>query len=309
MNRFVVGVDVGGTSVKLGLVDCSGRVITRARLDTKQFGKRPLALIRGVANSIQSMIKEQKLGKRQIQGVGVGLPGPIDYPRGVVRYLPNVPGWSNVKFQHILEELIHFPVRIDNDVNMITLGEWGFGAAKNLTDVLCITLGTGVGGGLIFNNQLYRGASFAAGEIGQMPFIGEPIKNGQFLAYEKKVGHRQLADAATSMYQSKKRLTIEEMYTKAKKGEPKALRFWEQAATHIAYGLVGPITLLNPKAVIIGGGVANNYVFIHKTMKKVIQQHVMSTQAKTVVLKKAKLGDDAGIIGAQVLLNQGDLCC
>jgi len=108
-------------------------------------------------------------GKKDVLGIGIGLPGLIDVGKGVVRVLPNIPGWENVPLKRLLEKKTGLRVQLENDVNMITLGEWVYGAGRGKKDLLCITLGTGVGAGLILNNNIYRGPGFAAGEIGHAP--------------------------------------------------------------------------------------------------------------------------------------------
>ena len=169
MAKYIIGVDVGGTNIKLGLVGPSGRILAKTNLSTKGYNHSRAKLIDGLVHAIQKLAQENKIARKDILGVGIGLPGLVDFQRGVVIFMPNIRGWQNVPLKTILQKRLHVPVFIDNDVNLITLGEWKFGAGKEYKNLICMTLGTGVGGGLVLNNALYRGEGSAAGEIGHIP--------------------------------------------------------------------------------------------------------------------------------------------
>ena len=164
MNKsFVLGVDLGGTNIKLGLVDAAGKIISKSTLPTAAFLSHPKKLIDGLLQSFEQLIQKNHLQKNDIQGIGIGLPGLVDTQKGIARFLPNLPGWKNVALKNIIEQKIGISTLIDNDVNLMTLGEWKFGAGRGFSNIVCVTLGTGVGGGLILNNALYRGEGFSAG--------------------------------------------------------------------------------------------------------------------------------------------------
>ncbi len=302
--KHVVGVDVGGTNIKLGLVHPSGKVISRTSLPTAGFVAHRNHLISAVSRSILDLIRQTGLNKKDIAGIGVGLPGLVDHAKGLVRFLPNIPGWRNVSLKTILMRSTHLPVYIDNDVKLITLAEWKFGAGRGMDNIICITLGTGVGSGLILNGQLYRGQGNAAGELGHMPLNerGPQCNCGGFGCLEAYVGNRRLV-ARANQITGRRDMTIEAMHTLARAGNTKALAFWAEAATHLGNGLTGAVNLLNPSRIIIGGGVSNNHPFLFKTMMTVIRRRAMMTQSSMVKIVRAKLGDDAGIIGAQVLVH------
>ena len=309
MKQYVVGVDVGGTNIKLGLVAPSGQVIARNYFATKPFASSKTKLIVALAETIESVIAQSGLQKKDIAGVGIGLPGLIDHERGVVRFLPNIPGWRNVPLKTILQKKIALRVSIENDVKLITLAEWKFGAGRGVSNLICLTLGTGVGSGLILNNDLYRGQDNAAGELGHMPLNehGSQCNCGGFGCFETYVGNKRLFTRAGLMMGKKAGMTMEEMFTLARQGNKKALAFWEETATHIGNGLVGVVNLLNPRLIIIGGGVANNEKFLFKTIAAVIKKRAMTLQGSMVKIKRAQFGDDAGIIGAQVLVSDAHL--
>jgi len=164
---------------------------------------------------------------------------------------------------------------------------------KGCKNLLCITLGTGVGGGIILNNELYRGEGFAAGEIGHFPY--------QDSVFEHYVGNKTLVKKARKIFKAKK-ISIEDVFAEARQGNKKALRFWQEAGEDIGTMMTGYVNLMNPRLIIIGGGVSNNFRFLKDAIYQTIQKRAMKVQKRMVKVVRAKLGDDAGIIGAQVLV-------
>ncbi|MDP2980819.1 MAG: ROK family protein, partial [Candidatus Omnitrophota bacterium] len=162
---YAIGVDLGATFVKIGLVDNKGKVYFRRKIETPPGADKTL-LIDSIVNNVKDVIK--KSGK-QVYGIGIGVPGPVDSQKGIVHYFPNIKGWKEVPLKAILEKKLGLRVTLDNDVNAMTLGEFVFGAGKGCDNLVCLTLGTGVGGGIIIEGKLYRGGSMTAGEIGHMP--------------------------------------------------------------------------------------------------------------------------------------------
>ena len=303
MKKYVIGVDVGGTNIKLGLVHPRGYVIARSHFPTKPLGSLKTKLIAVLAAEIKQIITSQGLKAKDVAGIGIGLPGLIDYTQGIVRFLPNISGWKNVPLKTILQKKLNLSVFVDNDVKLITLAEWKLGAGRGVNNLVCLTLGTGVGSGLILNNRLYRGAANAAGELGHMPLNehGPACNCGGLGCFETYVGNQRLFALASHMMH-KPHMTTQKMFALANQRHPQALRFWHEAATRIGNGLIGIVNLLNPELIIIGGGVSNNEKFLFPTIKAVIKKRAMSLQASLVRIQRAQLGDDAGIIGAQVLV-------
>ncbi len=305
MAKYVLGVDVGGTNIKIGLVSPKLKVVDRTGFATKSFASDKKKLIREIAGHIETLVDKNGLTKKDIKGIGIGLPGLVDTPGGVVRFLPNISGWRNVPLKAQLEKRLNISVFLENDVNLITLGEWRYGAGRDAKNMICMTLGTGVGSGLILDGHLYRGPGFAAGELGHMPLNeqGPSCGCGGYGCLETYVGNKRLAARAEKMT-GRKNVTLEEMNKLAKQGNKKAVKFWEEAATHIGNNLVGVVNLLNPQRIVIGGGVSNNHQFLFKTINAVIRKRAMPTQAAMVKIIRAQLGNDAGILGAQVLVNE-----
>jgi len=301
--KYVVGVDVGGTNIKLGVVDPHGKVIVRNSFATKPFASSKIKLIAALAHEIEASIITAGLTKKQVAGVGIGLPGLVDYEKGIVRFLPNIPGWKKVPLKSILQDKVKLPVFVDNDVKVITLAESTFGAGRGVKNLICLTLGTGVGASLILNGRLYRGEDNAAGELGHVPLNehGPKCNCGGFGCFERYVGKRALF-ALASRVMGKPGMTTEEMYVLAEKGNKKALLFWKKAAEHIGNGLVGVVNLLNPRLIIIGGGISHNEKFLFKAVDATIRRRAMSLQGSAFKIKRAQFKDDAGIIGAYVLV-------
>ncbi|MCA9408835.1 MAG: ROK family protein [Candidatus Omnitrophica bacterium] len=308
MNKLTIGVDIGGTNIKIGLITAAGKITARTRLSTRTLVRNKQKLINALIQKITDLLNEQKIPKSKVLGIGIGLPGLINPQKGIVNLLPNIPGWKNVPLKKILEQKLKLKTYIDNDVNVIALGEWKFGAGKGYENLVMMTLGTGVGGGLILNNALYRGEGFVSGEIGHM-LLNEKGPHGVFDGYgyfEHYVGNRQLREKAIKMFK-KKDIQLEEVFTLANKGNRLAQQFWNDAAVHIGNVLVDVINLLNPRLIIIGGGVSNNFKFLAPGINKIIKQRAMEVHKKMVKVVRAKLGDDAGIIGAQVLVKESRL--
>ena len=219
--------------------------------------------------------------------------------------MPNIPGWKNVPLTRLMRDALHIPVFIDNDVNLITLGEWKLGAGQGCSNLVCITLGTGVGGGLILNNALYRGADFVAGEIGHMPLNekGPECACGGWGCFERYVGNRHLTPKAAKIFKNKK-IELKDIAGLIRQGDVRGEQFWDDVGVRVGNGLVGVVNLLNPHLIVIGGGVSNNFRFFGKTVSRIIKQRAMKVQAAKVKVVRARLGDDAGLIGAHVLIKE-----
>ena len=305
MKNYVIGIDVGGTNIKLGIINSKGRIVSRASFSTGKYAERRSRLISALAEAIKELLEDTCLDFKDILGVGIGLPGLIDPHRGIVNFLPNIQGWKNVPLKKVMEEKLGVPVFLDNDVNLVTLGEWKFGAGRGYNNLLCMTLGTGIGGGLVLNGELYRGEGFVAGEIGHMPLNEKgPVCNcGGYACFERYVGNRILQEKAAKIFKNK-RIQLEDVFELTKAGNVRAAQFWDEVASHIGNGLVGIVNILNPRLIIIGGGVANSYRFMINAINKIVKNRSMSVQAKMVKIARAKLGNDAGIIGAYVLVKE-----
>ncbi|MFT5106050.1 MAG: glucokinase, partial [Pseudoalteromonas tetraodonis] len=192
---LAIGIDFGGTSVKFGICAGAELVANAEPIDTTAFyDKAPDALI----GAITDRIAELRTAHPEIAAIGAGIPGLVDFERGHIFEITNVPGWIDIPFRDLLAEKTGLPVTVDNDANCMAYAEWHHGAGQGFDNLIAITLGTGVGGGLILNGQLHRGAQFCAGEIGHTTIdANKPNKEG---IIEKFVGNRQIAEHAKALY-------------------------------------------------------------------------------------------------------------
>ncbi|MFA4993363.1 MAG: ROK family protein [Candidatus Omnitrophota bacterium] len=303
VKKFIIAIDLGGTNLKCALLDGSLKIKTKSSFSTKSF-KNKKELIGGIAGAINSFISELKLSKDSILGVGIGLPGPVDTFKGIVHFLPNIPGWKDVCLKEVLERETNLPVIIDNDVKLMALSEYRAGSAKGYSNVLCLTLGTGVGGGLIIGNSLYRGKDNAAGEIGHIPLNedGPVCGCGSQACLEAYVGNARIIKEARKLFGPD--ITLEKMSQLAAANNTKAVKFWDGVGKKLGLALAGIVNLLNLDAIVIGGGVSCAGRVLFKSVKQVIRLRAMSVQAKRVKIFKASLGNDAGLIGAGYLVRE-----
>lgn len=300
--KYFIGIDLGATNIKLGLIK-NRKIVRKQVLLTSAFVSQE-KLILGICASIAEFIASEHLSKNEILGIGMGLPGPVDSLKGLVHFFPNLQGWHNVPLQLVMQRKTRLPVAIDNDANLMALAEVRIGAARGLKNVVCITLGTGVGGGIIINGDVYRGASGVAGEIGHIPLNeqGPKCNCGGIACLERYVGNKTiLADTQRVLGQG---ISLEAVTCLAKRGNRKAIAVWANAASHLGVGLSGVVNILNPEAIIIGGGVAKAGKFILDKVQQVIFKRAMPHSVKTVKILKAKLGVDAGMLGAALLIEE-----
>ncbi len=295
-----VGIDMGGTNTKIGLVDSNGKIIEQRAFSTKDFS-RP-------NNWIKRVLLEIKSFSKKIKGIGIGVPGAVNFSEGKVLYLPNVPGWENVKLSEKLSAglgVSQVRVAVDNDATVMALAEARVGAGKGFSNVVCVTLGTGVGGGIIVDGRVYRGSDGVAGEIGHFPLVpwGKDCSCGGKGCLERYVGNSALIGWARKMkILGPKEAGLEKVTQLARQGNKKAIEFWDRVAYTMSPTIVGLVNLLNPELVIIGGGVANAGKFLLVPLRNYVRRYAMQVQGRRVKIVKAKLGNSAGIIGASFLV-------
>lgn len=311
-----IGIDVGGTNVKIALVDGEGKIIYSNSVPTyAQMGYE--YTVNNIKQAIRDLMKETNTDAKEIEGIGFDFPGQVDYKTGVVKLAPNIPGWINVPIAQMIEEEFNIPTRIDNDVRCAALGELKFGAGKGCENFVCITVGTGIGSGLVINGQLVRGAANAAGEIGhiKLQMNGGPICGcGDTGCLEAFASGPSIVAMAQEYLKGGKSTKFREMagadgeitpYIVAKAaeaGDPVAKRIFEIVGTYIGMGLVSVINLLNPEKVIIGGGVAAAGDLLLDPIRKTIKERAMVVAGNSVEIVLAELGNSAGVIGASMLV-------
>lgn len=310
-----IGIDVGGTNVKIALVNDEGKILYSNSVPTRaEMGYE--YTVNNIKQAIYDLLKETKLEPKDIQGMGFGFPGQVDYKAGVVRNAPNIPGWVEIPIAKIFEDEFHIPTRVDNDVRCATLGELNYGAGKGCENLICITVGTGIGSGLVVNGRLVRGASNAAGEIGHIklqmnggPICGcgdtgclEAFASGpaivalaeDYIRGGKSTKFRELANGAP--------ITPYIVCEAAKAGDPVAQRIFAIIGEYIGIGLASVVNLLNPEKIIIGGGVADAGEYLFNPLTETLKKRAMKIAGETVEVVHAQLGNTAGVIGASLLI-------
>jgi glucokinase len=300
-----IGIDFGGTSIKSGLV-LDGRIVRRGDPIDPQRCPNPETLIAALVDLVADFRKDTP----HLGGIGIGLPGFVDSKRGIVHSLTNVNGWSDVPLCKIIEERSGLPAIIENDVNSMTYAEWKFGAAHGAQHALCITLGTGVGGGLVLDGRLYRGAQLAAGEIGHasIDFRGRPGPYGNFGGLEEYVGNQQIAERALQSYdlagspKAAEECTPRHLAEAAAAGDTIAIDLWAAIGDEVGAALANAVWLLNPDTIVIGGGVAQAGEILFEPIRRSVASRTLPLLHENLRILPATLGNDAGIIGNAALV-------
>ncbi len=316
MKKYRIGVDVGGTNVKIALVDFDGKIVYSNTVPTRaEMGFE--AGVNNIKQAIKELMSETGESLQTIEAIGFGLPGQIDYKEGVVKNLPNIPGWVNIPLAKIIEDEFSIPTRLDNDVRCAALGELNFGAGKGCENLICITVGTGIGSGIVLNGKLVRGAANAAGEIGHIKMTmndGPLCGCGDYGCFEAYASGPAIVTMAKEYISGGKSAKYKEMATDgiispyivaqaALQGDAVSIQIFKQMGKIIGLGLSSVVNLLNPEKIIIGGGVADAGDILLEPIKQTIKERAMSIQANSVSVVPAQLANTAGVIGASLLIN------
>lgn len=316
MKKYRIGVDVGGTNVKIALVDFDGKIVYSNTVPTRaEMGFE--AGVNNIKQAIKELMSETGESAQTIEAIGFGLPGQIDYKEGVVKNLPNIPGWVNIPLAKIIEDEFLIPTRLDNDVRCAALGELNFGAGKGCENLICITVGTGIGSGIVLNGKLVRGASNAAGEIGHIKMTmgdGPLCGCGDYGCFEAYASGPAIVTMAKEYISGGKSAKYKEMAADgiispyivaqaALQGDAVSIQIFKQMGKIIGHGLSSVVNLLNPEKIIIGGGVADAGDILLEPIKQTIKERAMSIQANAVSVVPAQLANTAGVIGASLLIN------
>jgi len=316
MRKYYIGIDLGGTNTKIALLGRKFDILKKLSFPTASK-KRPSSVITAIKNAIDDILNTQRSCLKEVIGIGIGVAGLVNTRKGFIYNLVNIPGWRGLDIKKALEKITKVPVYADNDANVMALAEFYKGAGKTCKNLICVTLGTGVGGGIILNGKIYRGSTFSAGEIGHIPLNEEgPRCNcGGTACIETYIGNRYMMKELTRKIKRGGKTVLKEMvkkdfsdltpellYKAAKRGDKLARDFWKELGTKLGIALTGLVNVFNPDSVIIGGGVADAGEFLFAPIRKVIKARAMEVQKKHVRILKAELGQDAGLVGAGILV-------
>ena len=288
----VVGVDLGGTAIKLGRFTQSGQCLSDMTVPTPQ-PSTPAAVIAAIAEAIAALDPN-----RETVAIGVGTPGPADAAGRIARVAINLAGWTDVPIADALEAATGRPVVVANDANCAGLGEAWLGAGRSFKDVLTLTLGTGVGGAIILDGQLYVGRQGTAGELGLITLNpeGPPCNSGNQGSLEQH--------CSVQAIQRETGLTPAALFDQAKAGDEAAIAFWQTYGRWLGAGIASLVYVLTPEAVIIGGGIsAAAELFLPTTLAE-LERRVLPSSREGMQVLVAKLGNQAGIAGAARLALQ-----
>lgn len=294
------GIDVGGTFTKIGLLDQRGRLVAKDQIPSDGFSDKKLFAAH-VKDALVRLCRAQRLRWSDIEGIGMGLPGPVDTDRGVVLSLTNIRKWERFPLSASLGRVWGKSVFLDNDANCMALAEARLGAARGACTALCVTLGTGVGAGLIIEGRIYHGPFFLGGEIGHIPIArGPQCACGGAGCLERYVGNSAILRRAQSLMGPK--MTLEKASALARRGDPQARRLWQETGEMIGWALSGVVNTVTPQVIVIGGGVAKAGGVLINAIRETIRRHAMKQMKVRVRVKRALLGNDAGVIGAALLV-------
>lgn len=309
--KLIVGVDVGGSKINSILADPKGNIKAKDLRDTR--AKRgPDAVIERIIESIR-----QVTSGNTVEGIGVGAAGACDTVNGVITSSPNLPEWENIPLRDIIQREFDCPVYLQNDATLAALGEHRFGGGKGVDHLVYVSVGTGIGGGIIINGQLYCGASGSAGEFGHMTIdingpscpcgntgCWETLASGTALAQEavkrikggQKTNILKFADGKMEMVSARR------VHLAAQKGDRLANDLISQIGYYLGVGLVNLVNIFNPQLILIGGGLSRMGKLLTGPATSVVREHAFELPAEAVRIEIAHLGVDAEALGAIALV-------
>ncbi|MBO8176793.1 MAG: ROK family glucokinase [Bacillus sp. (in: Bacteria)] len=311
VDKWLVGVDLGGTTTKIAFLNWYGEIVHKWEIPTDVSDKGKHIIVH-IAKSIDTMLAQLGHSKEMLLGIGLGAPGPVDVSRGIIFGAVNL-GWENeYPLKDMLELETGLPVIAENDANCAALGEMWKGAGDGAKELVCVTLGTGVGGGIISNGHIVHGVNGAAGEIGHITVIPQ----GGALCNCGKTGCLETVASATGLVRMTKellakedtpsslrqksldKLTAKDVFDAAKVGDELAEKAVDQLAFYLGLALANLGNSLNPEYIVIGGGVSKAGNMLLEAINSYFDQFAFPTVRTSTKLALATLGNDAGVIGA-----------
>ena len=295
MKKYGFGVDIGGTTCKIGLFETSGKMLDKWEIPTNKADNGG-HILDDVAASIDEKMKSASIAKEDVEGIGVGVPGPV-LEDGSVSVCVNL-GWGQVQVADELSSKTGLPVKVGNDANVAALGEMWQGGGKGYTGVVMVTLGTGVGGGIIHNGKIIPGANGAGGEIGHITVNTE--EKDTCVRMAKKLLAEKDDESSLRGFEP---LTAKDIFDEAKKGDALALESVEILGETLGMALSNIACVVNPQVFVIGGGVSRAGDILIDTVAKHFKEHAFAS-CKDTKFALASLGNDAGMYGCvQMILD------
>lgn len=296
-----IGIDIGGTDTKIGLVDIHQKILASETIKT-DASRSPEEVIGDIGRSALQLLEAQGIAMDQCVGVGIGVPGTVDRKNGIVRYSNNIK-WENVELVREMGKYLPLPTRIANDADCAALGEVVAGAGKECQDVIMITLGTGVGGGIILDGNIYEGKGIGGSELGHMVIVenGEPCTCG-------RRGCLEAYASATALVREAKKstgyiLTPQEIFAGSGRGDRKLQEVVDTYIRRLGIGIVNIVNIFRPQLVLIGGGISGQGETITRPLNEIVRANCFGgDKGQIPVIETATLGNEAGMIGAASLI-------
>ncbi len=310
--ELAIGIDLGGTNIRIALIDSSGKIkgirkqLTHAELEMAQ-------ILENMADGIIQLLNEQKVKTEDVTSIGLGAPGFLSLGSGVIRFSPNLPSAKETPLVNILKRLTNLPVYLENDANAAAIGEHWVGAGQGVDNLLCITLGTGLGSGFVLNGKVWHGSSDLAGELGHTTLFPEGLpcncgRKGCLEAYVSATGivnRIQIAlkegreSSLKNLFEKQEEsLTSLIVYEHAERGDRLAREIFEETGRYLAISLANVLNLLDLEMIIIGGQVSKAGDLLLRPTIQGIERRAIRAKYYPIKIVQPKLGDHAGIIGA-----------
>ena len=310
---LVLAVDLGGTKIATAIITGSGQIMAGEQCPTLA-GEGAKSVIDRLLSAIDQMLKRNDVNASRLDGIGIACAGGIDSERGiVVTPSPNLPDWADIPLGDIVQKRFQIDTFVVNDASAAALGEQQFGAGRGVNNLVLVTVGTGIGGGIVINGELYLGISGSAGEIGHMtidasgPGCGcgntgclEMLASGTAIAREviRRVSGGEKTSLTEDMKGRIEEITAREVEAAARGGDALALDVISRGATWLGIGIVNLVNIFNPQMVVIGGGMAKWGGLLIDPVKRIVKERAFSISAQAVSIVTTELGDEAGLYGA-----------
>lgn len=311
MTNYYLGVDMGGTLIKIAIVDDKANVIEEAVVNT-DINASPKSVIENIVEVFKKFKNYNK-----VKTIGIGIAGDIDFKQGIVRLSPNLPKWNKVQLKKDIEKMTGKKVFVDNDANTAAIGAYWLDIKAKADNIVCVTLGTGVGGGIIINKKLFRGNSGTAGEIGHITVEpeGRKCNCGNYGCAETYIGVRHIVKETIDLLKTKKskyivklanndieQITPKLLSQAAEKGDVVAKKVWNNAGEKLGILLSDIIDFFNPDCIVLCGGISNAGDLIIKPAKEQIKKRAFKTAAKACKIVVSKYTSKLGVVGAAMLV-------
>lgn len=296
--NYAIGVDLGGTFIKSAIVDSSAKLYQHLKIES-YAQKSPEKVINQISKCIEHLLS---ISNKKITGIGVGAPGIVK--DGIVKYPPNFSGWKIVNLKKSLEQLFSLPIRVDNDANCAALAELHFGAGRKFENFLFLTLGTGIGGGIIIDGNLFKGEKSGAGEFGMMSinFNGPECLGGNPGAVESYIGRNYfLKNEKKLIDKLGKAIDFPDLEKLAAKKNKIALELFRKYGFYLGIGITNYFNLMDCRTAILSGGISNAYQFFIKECNRIIRERALKTINGNFRVLKSSINNDAGVLGAASL--------